>query len=66
MVFPDRASARFAGTLAGGVGACPGAVFGVPIARLKGVGAAIATLAILVIMNVFITQTPSVTLGTGR
>ena len=34
------------------------------IARLEGVGAAIATLAILVIANVFITQTPSVTLGT--
>lgn len=38
-------------------------IFGVAIARLSGVAAAIATLAILVIVNTFIVQTPSVTGG---
>jgi branched-chain amino acid transport system permease protein len=38
-------------------------LFGVAIARLSGVAAAIATLAILVIVNTFIVQTPTVTGG---
>lgn len=50
------AGAAFAGALA--------ALFGIAIARLAGISAAIATVAILVIVNVFISQTPSVTLGT--
>lgn len=63
-IFPAELS-PLAGTLAGAaIGAVLAAIFGVLIARLEGVGAAIATLAILVIANVFITQTPSVTLGT--
>jgi branched-chain amino acid transport system permease protein len=36
----------------------------VPIVRLAGIAASIATLAVLVMSNVFITQTPSLTLGT--
>lgn len=63
-IFPTELS-PLAGTLAGAaLGAVLAAAFGVLIARLEGVGAAIATLAILVMANVFITQTPSVTLGT--
>jgi branched-chain amino acid transport system permease protein len=54
------------GTLAGGVAALVVAlVFGVPIVRLVGVAAGIATLAILVAMNVFIQQTSSITRGTS-
>jgi branched-chain amino acid transport system permease protein len=54
------------GTLAGGVAALIVAmVFGVPIVRLVGVAAGIATLAILVAMNVFIQQTSSITRGTS-
>ena len=40
-------------------------VFGIPIVRLFGVAAGIATLAILVAMNVFIQQTSSITRGTS-
>lgn len=39
------------------------AIFGIAVARLQGVAAAIATLAVLVIMNTFILQTPSLTGG---
>jgi branched-chain amino acid transport system permease protein len=54
-----------AGTLAGAaVAGALAALFAIPIARLAGISAAIATVAILVIANVFISQTPSVTLGT--
>lgn len=63
-IFPTELSA-LQGTLAGAaLGAVMAATFGVLIVRLEGVGAAIGTLAVLVITNVFITQTPSVTLGT--
>jgi branched-chain amino acid transport system permease protein len=54
----------FPAMLAGGaLAAVLAAVFGIAVARLAGVAAAIATLAILVIMNTFIVQTPSVTGG---
>lgn len=52
-------SALAAGLLA----AVLAAIFGVAIARLSGVAAAIATLAVLVIVNTFILQTPSITGG---
>jgi len=65
IVFPAELSA-FQGTIAGGLAALVVAlVFGVPIVRLVGVAAGIATLAILVAMNVFIQQTSSITRGTS-
>ena len=64
-VFPAQFS-PLEGTLAGGVAALIVAmVFGIPIVRLVGVAAGIATLAILVAMNVFIQQTSSITRGTS-
>ena len=48
---------------AGALAAVLAAIFGIAVARLAGVAAAIATLAILVIMNTFIVQTPAVTGG---
>jgi branched-chain amino acid transport system permease protein len=48
---------------AGALAAVLAAIFGIAVARLTGVAAAIATLAILVIMNTFIVQTPTVTGG---
>jgi branched-chain amino acid transport system permease protein len=48
---------------AGALAALLAAVFGIAVARLAGIAAAIATLAILVIMFTFIVQTPSVTGG---
>jgi branched-chain amino acid transport system permease protein len=64
-VFPAQFS-PLEGTLAGGVAALVVAmVFGIPIVRLVGVAAGIATLALLVAMNVFIQQTSSITRGTG-
>lgn len=54
----------FEAALAGGaLAVLLAALFGVAVARLAGIAAAIATLAILVIMNTFIVQTPSVTGG---
>jgi branched-chain amino acid transport system permease protein len=54
----------FEAMLAGGaLAAALAAIFGIAVARLAGVAAAIATLAILVIMNTFILQTPTVTGG---
>ena len=65
LVFPAQFNA-LEGTLAGGVAALIVAmVFGIPIVRLVGVAAGIATLAILVAMNVFIQQTSSITRGTS-
>ena len=65
LVFPTQLSA-FEGTIAGGLAALVVTlVFGVPIVRLIGVAAGIATLAILVAMNVFIQQTSSITRGTS-
>ena len=65
LVFPAQFGA-FEGTIAGGVAALIVAlVFGIPIVRLIGVAAGIATLAILVAMNVFIQQTSSITRGTS-
>ena len=64
-VFPAQFS-PLEGTLAGGVAALVVAmVFGIPIVRLVGVAAGIATLALLVAMNVFIQQTSSITRGTS-
>jgi branched-chain amino acid transport system permease protein len=48
---------------AGALAAILAMIFGVAIARLSGVAAAIGTLAILVIVNTFIIQTPAVTGG---
>ena len=54
------------GTLAGaGFALAIAAIFGIPIVRLIGVAAGIATLAVLVAMNVFIQQTSSITRGTS-
>lgn len=54
----------FEATLAAGLlAAVLAAIFGVAVARLAGVAAAIATLAVLVIINTFIIQTPSITGG---
>ena len=65
IVFPAQFNA-LEGTIAGGVAALVVAmVFGVPIVRLIGVAAGIATLALLVAMNVFIQQTSSITRGTS-
>jgi branched-chain amino acid transport system permease protein len=48
---------------AGALAAILAMIFGLAIARLSGVAAAIGTLAILVIVNTFIIQTPAVTAG---
>ena len=54
------------GTLAGaGFALIFALVFGIPIVRLVGVAAGIATIAVLVAMNVFIQQTSSITRGTS-
>jgi len=64
-VFPAQLG-PLEGTLAGaGVALLFALVFGIPIVRLAGVAAGIATLAILVAMNVFIQQTSSITRGTS-
>jgi len=64
-MFPAQLSSIEA-TLAGaGFALALALVFGIPIVRLTGVPAGIATLAILVAMNVFIQQTESVTRGTS-
>jgi branched-chain amino acid transport system permease protein len=52
-----------AAVAAGALAAVLAAIFGVAIARLSGVAAAIATLAILVIVNTFIIQADTVTGG---
>ena len=65
LVFPTQLG-PFEGTIAGGLAALVVAlVFGIPIVRLIGVAAGIATLALLVAMNVFIQQTSSITRGTS-
>lgn len=54
------------GTLAGaGFALALALLIGIPIVRLIGVAAGIATLAVLVAMNVFIQQTSSITRGTS-
>lgn len=54
-----------AGTLVGGGFALAFAILtALPVSRLAGIAGGIATLAIVVIVNVFINQTPSVTKGT--
>ena len=65
-VFPAQFERRSRGRSRAGVAALVVAlVFGIPIVRLVGVAAGIATLAILVAMNVFIQQTSSITRGTS-
>ena len=62
-ILPAKLSA-LEGTLAGAGFALAFAILiAPPIVRLKGVQAGIATLALLVIVNVFIIQTPSITRG---
>jgi branched-chain amino acid transport system permease protein len=62
-IHPAQLGLLEATAAAGGLAAVLAAIFGIPVARLAGVAAAIATLAILVIMNTFIVQTPSLTGG---
>lgn len=62
-VYPAQLS-PFLGVVAGGLLAMlVAALLAGPIVRLAGVAAAIATLAIIVIINVFINETPSITSG---
>ncbi|WP_259310598.1 branched-chain amino acid ABC transporter permease [Capillimicrobium parvum] len=62
-IFPAQFG-PLAGTLVAAlVAALLAAIFAFPIVRLSGIAAAIATLAVLVITNVFISQTPALTLG---
>src|SRR5262249_50617259 len=64
-VFPAQLSS-LEGTLAGGGFAMLiAALFAAPVVRLAGVQAGIATLAVLVISNVFLVQTTSITRGTS-
>jgi branched-chain amino acid transport system permease protein len=62
-IHPAELSLFEAALAAGGLALVLAAIFGVAIARLSGVAAAIATHAILVIVNTFIVQTPAVTGG---
>jgi len=62
-IHPAELSLVEAMLAAGALAAVLAAIFGIAVARLAGVAAAIATLAILVIMNTFIVQTPAVTGG---
>jgi branched-chain amino acid transport system permease protein len=64
-VFPAELG-PLAGTLAGaGFAALFALLMAAPIVRLSGVPAGIATLAVLVIVNVFLVQTTSITRGTS-
>jgi branched-chain amino acid transport system permease protein len=64
-VFPAQLG-TLEGTLAGaGFAVLFALIFAAPIARLAGVQAGIGTLAILVIVNVFLVQTTSITRGTS-
>jgi branched-chain amino acid transport system permease protein len=64
-VFPAELGA-LEGTLAGaGFAALFALIMAAPIVRLSGVPAGIATLAVLVIVNVFLIQTTSITRGTS-
>jgi branched-chain amino acid transport system permease protein len=62
-IHPAELSLFEAMLAAGALAAVLAAIFGIAVARLSGIAAAIATLAILVIMNTFIVQTPSLTGG---
>lgn len=64
-VFPAQLSPLEAILAGAGFATLVAALFALPIARLTGVGAGIATLALLVIGNVFLVQTTSITRGTS-
>ena len=64
-IFPAQLSPLEAILAGAGLAAVVAAIFAPPIARLTGVGAGIATLALLVIDNVFNVQTTSITRGTS-
>lgn len=64
-VFPAQLSAIEGTLVGGGVAALLALVFAAPIARLAGVAAGIATLALFVIVTVFIVQTTSITRGSS-
>jgi len=64
-IFPTQLSPFEAILIGAGFAALVAAIFAPPIARLTGVGAGIATLAILVMDNVFNVQTTSITRGTS-
>ena len=64
-IFPTQLSSFEAILIAAAFAALVAALFAPPVARLTGVGAGIATLAILVMDNVFNVQTTSITRGTS-
>jgi branched-chain amino acid transport system permease protein len=64
-IFPAHLSALEAILAGAGFATAVAALFAPPVVRLAGVGAGIATLAILVIDNVFNVQTTSITRGTS-
>jgi branched-chain amino acid transport system permease protein len=64
-IFPAQLTPLEAILAGAGLAAVVAAIFAPPIARLTGVGAGIATLALLVIDNVFNVQTTSITRGTS-
>jgi branched-chain amino acid transport system permease protein len=64
-IFPAQLSSVEAILAGAGFATVVAAIFAPPIARLTGVGAGIATLALLVMDNVFNVQTTSITRGTS-
>jgi branched-chain amino acid transport system permease protein len=64
-IFPAHLSTLAATLAGGGFAAAIALLLAPPIARLAGVQAGIATLAILVMTNVFLVQTTSITRGTS-
>jgi branched-chain amino acid transport system permease protein len=63
-IFPTQLGTLDAVLVGGGFALAFAILTAAPVARLAGVAAGIATLAIIVIVNVFINETPSVTNGT--
>ena len=64
-IFPAHLGALEGTLIGGGFALVFALITAAPIARLAGMAAGIATLAIIVIVNVFASQTPSVTNGTA-
>jgi branched-chain amino acid transport system permease protein len=64
-IFPAHLTALEAILAGAGLATVIAALFAPPVARLSGIQAGIATLAILVMGNVFFTQTTSITRGTS-
>lgn len=64
-IFPAQLGAIEATLAGGGFAALLALIFAAPIARLAGVAAGIATLALFVMVTVFVVQTTSITRGTS-